>query len=133
MLVENYGQPRPDLSDLAAKREAIKAEHAEDRERRLTELWKVDEEEAERLGRVPFEALLDHFEHAAAVAGPEHVGFGSDLDAARRLYPIDASDISDTPKLIPGLRGRGFTDEEIAGVLGGNMMRVQRAAEGQSG
>ena len=129
MIVESYGRPRPDMSDLAEKRAAIQRELAADRDRRLTELWKIDEEEVERLGRVPFEKLLDHFEHAASVAGPEHVGFGSDLDAAKHLYPVDASDIADTPKLIPGLRGRGFSDDEIAGVLGGNMMRVLRSAE----
>jgi len=129
MIVENYGQPRPDLSDLDAKRNAVREEFADDRERRLAELWKIDEEEVERLGRVPFEKLLDHFEHAATVAGPAHVGFGSDLDAAKHLYPVDASDIADTPKLIPGLRGRGFSDEEIAGILGGNMMRVLRKCE----
>ena len=78
---------------------------------------------------MPFDKLLDHFEHAAAVAGPEHVGFGSDLDAAGRRYPIDASDIADTPKLVPGLRGRGFSDEQISGILGGNLMRVLGAAE----
>ncbi len=96
----------------------------DDRERRLTELWNVDAEEADRMGRLPLDRLLDHSEHAAAVAGPDHVGFGSDLDAARHLYPDGASDIADTPQLIPGLRGRGFSDEEIGKMLGGNLMRV---------
>lgn len=129
MLVEGYGQPRPDLSDLAARREAINKEFAEDRERRLSELWRVNAEEADRLGRVPFDTLLDHFEHAAKVAGPDHVAFGSDLDAARHLYPDGASDIADTPKLIPGLRDRGFSDDDIGKMLGGNMMRVMREVE----
>ena len=129
MLVDDYGEPRPDLSDLAARRTAINEEFADDNDRRLAELWKVDAEEADRIGRLPFDRLLDHFEHAAEIAGPDHVAFGSDLDAARHLYPTDASDIADTPKLIPGLRGRGFSDEEIAKVLGGNMMRVMREAE----
>ena len=124
MLVDDYGQPRPDLSDLAAKRASINKEFANDRERRLTELWNVDAEEADRIGRLPLDRLLDHFEHAAATAGPDHVGFGSDLDAARHLYPDGASDIADTPKLIPGLRGRGFSDEDIGKMLGGNLMRV---------
>ena len=129
MLVEGYGQPRPDLSDLTEKRAAINKEFADDRERRLTELWKVNAEEADRIGRLPFDRLLDHFEHAAAVAGPDHVGFGSDLDAARHLYPENASDIADTPKLIPGLRGRGFSDEDIGKMLGGNLMRVMGEVE----
>lgn len=129
MLVNDYGQPPPDLSDLAVRRATINEEFANDRERRLTELWKVDAEQVERMGNVPFGRLLDHFEHAAIVAGPDHVGFGSDLDAAGLMYPEGARDIADTPKLIPGLRSRGFTDEDISKVLGGNMMRVLQENE----
>ena len=129
MLVDGYGQPRPDLSDLVEKRALVNQQFADDRERRLTELWKVNAEEADRIGRLPFDRLLDHFEHAATVAGPDHVGFGSDLDAARHLYPENASDIADTPKLIPGLRGRGFSDQDIVKILGGNLMRVLREVE----
>lgn len=129
MLVNDYGQPPPDLSDLADRRATINEEFANDREHRLTELWKVDAEQAERMGNVPFDRLLDHFEHAATVAGADHVGFGSDLDAAGLMYPEGARDIADTPKLIPGLRSRGFTDEDISKVLGGNIMRVLQENE----
>lgn len=133
MIVPDYGKPAPDLSDLRAKRTAVAEEFADDRERRLTELWKIAEEEAERLGPVPFERLIDHFEHAANTAGVDHVALGSDLDAAGMRYPVDARDIADTPKLIPALRGRGFSDEDIAKMLGGNMMRILAECEEAAG
>lgn len=129
MIVTGYGKDRPDLSDLEAKREAIRAEFADDPERRKAELWKVTAEQAERMGPVPFERLVDHFEHAATVAGVDHVAFGSDLDAAGMMYPVDAQDIADTPKLIPALRARGFSSEDIAKMLGGNIMRILGACE----
>lgn len=129
MIVNDYGLPSPDLSDLVQRRAQVNEELATDREQRLSELWKIDAEHAKRMGEVPFARLLDHFEHAATVAGPDHVGFGSDLDAAGHMYPEGAKDISDTPKLIPGLRGRGFSDDDISKMLGGNMMRVLRENE----
>ncbi len=129
MIVENYGRPRPDLSDLNARRKKIAEDFAGDRERRLEELWQVNKEEADRMGRPSFDQLLDHFEHAATVAGVDHVGFGSDLDAARHLYPEAVDDIAETANLVPGLRGRGFSDEDISKILGGNNLRVLRAAE----
>ena len=129
MIVENYGRPRPDLSDLNARRKKIAEEFAGDRERRLEALWQVNKEEAERMGRPGFDRLLDHFEHAATVTGVDHVGFGSDLDAARHLYPEAVDDIAETANLVPGLRGRGFSDEDISKILGGNNLRVLREAE----
>ncbi len=129
MIVANYAQPRPDLSDLNARRKKIAEEFADDRERKLEELWKVNKEEADRMGRPGFDRLLDHFEHAATVAGVDHVGFGSDLDAARHLYPEAVDDIAETANLVPGLRGRGFSDEDISKILGGNNLRVLREAE----
>lgn len=133
MVVENYGKPMPDLSDLQARREAINKEFAEDRDERLSELWKVDKEEADRIGRVSFDQLLDHFEHAAAVAGVDHVGFGSDLDAARHLYPEAVDDISETVNLVPGLGERGFSEEDISKILGGNNLRVLEEVERVAG
>ena len=129
MIVENYATPRPDLSDLNERRKKIADEFADDRDRRLEEIWKVNKEEADRMGRPTFDQLLDHFEHAATVAGVDHVGFGSDLDAARHLYPAEVDDIAETANLVPGLRGRGFSDEDISKILGGNNLRVLQEAE----
>jgi membrane dipeptidase len=38
-------------------------------------------------------------------------------------------DISKVPNLIEGLRSRGFSDDDIPKMLGGNTLRVQQAVE----
>jgi membrane dipeptidase len=72
--------------------------------------------------------LLDHIDHIAEVAGPEHVGIGSDFDGVSKL-PEQLEDVSCYPTITQGLIDRGYTDEQIQGILGGNLMRVFRAAE----
>ncbi|MGD9633724.1 MAG: dipeptidase, partial [Pirellulales bacterium] len=72
--------------------------------------------------------LLDHIEHIAEVAGVEHVGLGSDYDGISVL-PLQLDDVSSYPYITQGLLDRGYTDEQIQGILGGNLMRVFGKAE----
>lgn len=72
--------------------------------------------------------LLDHIDHIAQVAGPEHVGLGSDYDGISVL-PLQLEDVSSYPYITQGLLDRGYTEEQIQGILGGNLMRVFRKAE----
>jgi membrane dipeptidase len=73
--------------------------------------------------------LLDHIDHIAKVAGVERVGIGSDFDGVSKL-PMQLEDVSCYPYITQGLLDRGYTEEQIRGILGGNMMRVFRGAEG---
>ena len=82
-----------------------------------------------KLGRLPLSRLLDHFEHIVKVAGVDHVGLGSDFDGADDLFPEGMEDISKTPNLVRGLMERGFSDEDILKILGGNTLRVMREVE----
>ena len=62
--------------------------------------------------------------HAVDVAGIDHVALGSDWDGAT-TEPFDASGIG----LVTGeLLKQGFTAEEIAKIMGGNVVRVLKAA-----
>jgi membrane dipeptidase len=72
--------------------------------------------------------LLNHIDHIAQVAGPEHVGLGSDFDGVSVL-PTQLEDVSCYPNITQGLLDRGYSEEQIQGILGGNLMRVFRAAE----
>ena len=72
--------------------------------------------------------LLDHIDHIAKVAGVEHVGLGSDYDGVSVL-PTQLDDVSYYPYITQGLFDRGYTEEQIQGILGGNLMRVFRGAE----
>ena len=72
--------------------------------------------------------LLDHIDHIAKVAGVKHVGIGSDFDGVSKL-PTQLEDVSCYPYITQGLLDRGYTEEQIRGILGGNVMRVFRGAE----
>ena len=78
---------------------------------------------AAELKRVPFSRLLEHFRRAISVAGPEHVGLGSDFDGVLAT-PEGLDDVRDLPKITAGLAEDGLTDEELRSVLGGNFRRV---------
>ena len=81
------------------------------------------------LGQIPLSRLLDHFEHAIKVAGVDHVGLGSDFDGVSDLLPAGMEDISKIPNLVRGLMERGFPDDDILKILGGNTLRVMRDVE----
>jgi membrane dipeptidase len=72
--------------------------------------------------------LLDHIDHIAKVAGVQYVGIGSDFDGVSVL-PKQLEDVSCYPYITQGLLDRGYTEEQIRGILGGNMMRVFRGVE----
>jgi membrane dipeptidase len=71
----------------------------------------------------PLSKLLDHIDHAAKTAGVDHVGLGSDFDGITSS-PKGLEDVSRLPEITRGLLERGYSDDEIAGILGGNFMRV---------
>jgi membrane dipeptidase len=91
--------------------------------------WTRRMRKLETVGRTPFSVLLDHFEHAAKVGGIDHVGLGSDFDGVTEELPTGMEDISKIPNLISGLRERGFAEDAISRMLGGNTLRVMREVE----
>jgi membrane dipeptidase len=77
--------------------------------------------------------FIDHVDHIAAIAGVEHVGLGFDLcdSFPDHLTMGRALDTSDVVKSHAGLGEftaelvvRGYSDEQILAILGGNFMRV---------
>lgn len=88
-----------------------------------------DAQDIAKLGRLPLNRLLDHFDHAIKVAGIDHVGLGSDFDGSSNQFPEGIEDISKIPNLVRGLMERGYSDEDILKILGGNTLRVMRAVE----
>lgn len=70
--------------------------------------------------------LLDHIEHAVSVAGPGAVGLGSDFDGGGTLL----NSAAEFPRITAGLAERGFGEESLAGILGGNHLRLLEAVIG---
>ncbi len=88
----------------------------------------IDRAFAKRLPPVPFSMLVDHFDHLLRVAGPGHVGLGSDFDGiALSAEGMDSA--ADLPKITAGLLERGWAADELRGMLGENLLRVLAASE----
>jgi membrane dipeptidase len=79
--------------------------------------------------RATIEDVLDHFDHVAKIAGIEHVGVGSDndVDSGRPPRRVDIAGL-DGPlrifNLTEGLVRRGYSDQDIRLILGGNFQRA---------
>ena len=80
-----------------------------------------------RLPRVSWERIIDHIDHAVKLVGPEHVGLGSDFDGA--TMPDGMEDCSKLPKITEALMRKGYKDEDIRKILGGNLLGVMEQAE----
>ena len=95
---------------------------------RYRETDKVAKQWAAKIPRPPFEAIIDHIDHVAKVAGIDHTGLGSDFDGTPSM-PEGLDSAADLPKITEGLLKRGYTAEQIRQILGSNLMRVFREVE----
>ena len=86
---------------------------------------KIDREFAAKIGRAPFESLIDHFDHVIKIAGIDHVGIGTDFDGIP-VPPEGIDSAADLPKVTIALMARGHTAEDMNKLLGGNLLRVFR-------
>ena len=72
--------------------------------------------------------VADHVEHIAKLAGYDHVGIGGDLDGIPDT-PEGLTGVQDYPNLFAELIRRGWSDQNLAKLAGGNILRVLRQAE----
>ena len=92
--------------------------------RRALEAWDA----ANPRPRATLAQVADHIEHVRDVAGADHVGIGSDLDGIDHV-PVGLEDVSKFPDLLAELARRSWSDEDLAKLAGGNLLRVLREAE----
>ncbi len=129
MLDDDFRAKMSQLSGLNRRRGAIREEFANDFPRMSEELWKIETAGVELIGQVPMARLVDHIEHAATVAGIDHVGVGCDYDSVGLKVPVGLEHIGKTPNLVAALGDRGFSDDDVSKVMGGNILRVLHATE----
>lgn len=72
--------------------------------------------------------LADHIDHIRNIAGIDHIGIGSDFDGTDAT-PVGLEDVSGYPELIIELLRRGYSDDDIKKITGGNILRVMRSVE----
>ena len=129
MLDDDYRSRLPQLREIGRRRGAVRKQFADDKQRLSEELWKLEKAEVEKIGRLPLARLADHIEHAATVAGIDHVGIGCDYDSVGLKVPAGLDDIGETPNLVAALGERGFSAGDVEKIMGGNALRVMRKAE----
>ena len=71
--------------------------------------------------------LVDHIDHVVNLVGIDHVGLGSDFDGGGELE--DCYDITAIGNVTHELVKRGYSDNEIEKIWGGNLMRVFTSVE----
>jgi len=77
------------------------------------------------------DAVVEHIDYVAKVAGIDHVGLGSDFDGFS-LLPEGIASAADLPKLTAALMGRGYTAEQMKKILGGNLLRVMATVQAEA-
>lgn len=78
------------------------------------------------------DAVLEQIDYAAKLIGIDHVGLGSDFDGVSGNLPEGLRNVADYPNLVAGLQARGYKDDEVKKILGGNLLRVWSAVEAGS-
>lgn len=74
-----------------------------------------------------FDLYMRSLLHSVRVMGVDHVGLGADWDGGGGV--IGMEDVAALPRITARLRSEGFSEEDIAKIMGGNLLRVLRRAE----
>ncbi|MCY3964675.1 MAG: membrane dipeptidase [Acidobacteria bacterium] len=98
--------------------------------------WEIDDPAArsvftqsisDLLGPGSVDSMLDHLDYIVDRIGVDHVGIGSDFNHGGGVEGF--ADASEALGVTFGLLERGYSEEDIGKIWGGNFLRVMRAAE----
>ncbi len=81
------------------------------------------EQYSRKLPPVTAARVVDHIDHIVKLVGIDHVGMGSDFDGVQATT-ADLATVADLPNLTKELLKRGYSESDVAKILGGNMLRV---------
>jgi membrane dipeptidase len=88
-----------------------------------------DDKRRLEMGHATVEDAAACIDHVAKVAGIDHVGIGSDFDGID-LVPHGLEDVSKVPNLTAALLKRGYSEDDIKKIMGGNFLRVIKEGVG---
>ncbi len=106
--------------ETSAARAAMSPETQAEYEKRLSPMWEI----APRANVVDF---VNHIDHAVKTAGIDHVGIASDFDGGGGI--VGWQDASETLNVTRELVKRGYSEEAIAKIWSGNLLRVLSEVE----
>jgi len=74
-------------------------------------------------GSPTVEDVVRHIDHIVSLVGPDHVGMGSDFDGIDGT-PVGLEDVSRMPAITEALLARGYDEDSVRKIMGGNFLRV---------
>jgi membrane dipeptidase len=80
-----------------------------------------------RLPRPDVQRIADHIDHVRKLVGVDYIGVGSDFDGAR--MPRGMEGVDHLPALTAELLRRGYSEQDLKKILGGNLLRVMEQVE----
>lgn len=132
----NFNPPFIDKS-FAKKSDAFFERHKKERDsliKILKDEWIVDYhlyhkymDEANEI-RPPLSILIEHIDYIVKLVGVDYVGLGSDFDGIT-ITPQQLNDVTDFPLITKALLDKGYSNNDIYKILGGNILRVLKANE----
>lgn len=81
--------------------------------------------------RVPFSVLIDNIAYIIKLVGADYVGIGSDFDGIQSP-PKGLDDVTNYPLITEALVEKGYSNQAITKILGGNLLRVLKANEAKN-
>lgn len=90
-------------------------------------LYRKYPKETEQM-RPPLSSLIQHLEYIIHLVGVDFVGLGSDFDGIV-LTPQLLDDVTTYPLLTKAMLEKGYTEDDLTKILGGNLLRVLKANE----
>ena len=101
-------------------------QQAEAQKRRAAYMERMKEIDA-RFPPATLKDFADHLDHAVKVAGIDHVGIGTDFDGGGGI--LGFNDASEAANVTEELVRRGYSEQDIGKIWGGNLLRVWREVE----
>jgi membrane dipeptidase len=115
---------------LKSRMDALKKKYKKNPKEGRRQRWALWREKAAELPQVPLDKMIDHIDHAVKIAGVDHVGLGSDFDGYS-VGPEEIEDCTSLPLVTTELLERGYSEEDVKKILGGNFLRVFEANFGE--
>ncbi|NLS45627.1 MAG: membrane dipeptidase [Firmicutes bacterium] len=82
-------------------------------------------------GNRSLEGVINHIDYLSEIIGPRHIGLGSDFDGLPfDELPDELKDVSKLPRIADKLAAQGYSDKDIKGIMGENMLRVVKSVIG---
>jgi microsomal dipeptidase-like Zn-dependent dipeptidase len=81
-------------------------------------------------GQATLDDAMRHVDHAIDIMGIDHVGLGTDFDGDGGI--IGLANASELPHFTRQLLKRGYTEDDIQKLWGGNFLRVMQQVQAMS-